>query len=85
MSQSSTNTSAYIAENFGANASYVEGLYARFQADPNSVDESWRDFFGTMLNGGNGTASQAAQQPASTPLAEARPSETPAKPGRQSD
>ena len=60
MSESSINTSAYIAENFGANASYVEGLYARFQADPNSVDESWREFFSDMQNGGNGSAAGTA-------------------------
>ena len=72
MSESSINTSAYIAENFGANASYVEGLYARFQADPNSVDESWREFFAEMVNGGNGSAAPT-QQPAPVSQAEARP------------
>ncbi|MDR3498516.1 MAG: 2-oxoglutarate dehydrogenase E1 component [Parvibaculum sp.] len=29
----------------GANAAYVEQLYARFQQDPNSVDAEWRTFF----------------------------------------
>ncbi|MBA2621839.1 MAG: multifunctional oxoglutarate decarboxylase/oxoglutarate dehydrogenase thiamine pyrophosphate-binding subunit/dihydrolipoyllysine-residue succinyltransferase subunit, partial [Acidobacteria bacterium] len=41
----------YIADNFGANASYVEGLLSRFQTDPNSVDQSWRVYFGDLLNG----------------------------------
>ncbi len=45
------NLSEYIAENFGANASYVEGLLSRFQSDPNLVDESWRAYFGDLLNG----------------------------------
>lgn len=46
-----TKTSEYIAENFGANSSYVEGLFARFQADPASVDETWQAFFREMLSG----------------------------------
>ena len=32
----------------GANASYVEGLHERFQKDPASVDQSWRDFFAAL-------------------------------------
>ena len=40
-----SDISAYLADNFGANATYVEGLLARFRADPRSVDESWRLFF----------------------------------------
>ena len=30
---------------FGANAPFIEELYARFQGDPNSVDRDWRTFF----------------------------------------
>lgn len=52
MSEQITNISEYIAENFGANASYVEGLLNRYQSDPNLVDESWRVFFSELLNGG---------------------------------
>jgi len=51
VSEQITNISEYIAENFGANASYVEGLLSRYKADPNSVDDSWRTFFSEMLNG----------------------------------
>ena len=51
MSKKSTNLSEFIAENFGANASYVEGLLSRFQSDPSLVDESWRAYFGDLLNG----------------------------------
>ncbi|MDF2118227.1 2-oxoglutarate dehydrogenase E1 component [Roseiarcaceae bacterium H3SJ34-1] len=29
----------------GANAAYIEDLYARFEKDPASVDAEWRDFF----------------------------------------
>ena len=71
MSDKITNLSEYITENFGANASYVEGLLARYNADPNTVDESWRSFFGDLLRGeipadlgGNGQAATTAVQPA---------------------
>src|SRR5512147_1934627 len=30
---------------YGANASFIEDMQARYQNDPNSVDESWRNFF----------------------------------------
>jgi 2-oxoglutarate dehydrogenase E1 component len=46
-----TNISEFLAENFGANATYVEGLLARFKSDPNLVDESWRNYFTELLNG----------------------------------
>ena len=29
----------------GANAAYIEQLYARYEDDPNSVDDQWRSFF----------------------------------------
>ena len=32
-------------ESFGANAWLVDEMYERYVADPNSVAESWRDFF----------------------------------------
>ncbi len=54
------NVSEYIAENFGANASYVEGLLARYTADRNSVDESWQEFFGEMMGAGRHSAAAAA-------------------------
>jgi len=61
VSEKVTNLSEYITENFGANASYVEGLLSRFQADPNSVDESWRTFFGDLLNGGQTQTVQSSE------------------------
>lgn len=66
------NISEYIAENFGANASYVEGLLARYKADANSVDDSWRTFFGELLNGGAAPAQETAVA-AAAPKAEAKP------------
>jgi 2-oxoglutarate dehydrogenase complex dehydrogenase (E1) component-like enzyme len=69
VSEKITNISAFIAENFGANASYVEGLLARFQSNPNSVDESWQKYFGEMLEG-NGSVGVATQAEVSKPQTE---------------
>ena len=33
---------------YGANASYIEDLYAKYQSNPNSVSNEWRDFFGSL-------------------------------------
>lgn len=44
-----TDLSELIAENFGANATYVEGLLSRFRSNPESVDESWRTYFTELL------------------------------------
>jgi 2-oxoglutarate dehydrogenase E1 component len=55
VSDKTKNISAFISEQFGANASYVEGLLVRYQADPGSVDESWQTYFGELLDGKNGT------------------------------
>ncbi|MEL6279702.1 MAG: 2-oxoglutarate dehydrogenase E1 component, partial [Pseudomonadota bacterium] len=32
----------------GANAAYVEQMYARYMDDPSSVEENWRTFFGSL-------------------------------------
>src|SRR5205807_1931487 len=50
--------SEVIAERFGANATYVEALLARFRSDPSLVDESWRTYFEELL--GNGQPATAA-------------------------
>ena len=80
MSDTITKLSEYITENFGANASYVEGLLSRFQADPQSVDESWQTFFGDLLSG-NGRA-PARSEPRSVasapPVAQPAPAVKPA-------
>src|SRR6266699_7282582 len=57
--KSEANLSEIIAENFGANATYVETLLARWHSDPSLVDESWRAYF-EELAGANG-------DPATTP------------------
>ena len=67
MSEKETNLTGLIAENFGANASYVEALLTRFRADRSSVDESWQEYFDELLNENNGTAvpaDSALAQPA---------------------
>src|SRR5262245_11093175 len=60
-----SNVSEFIAENFGANATYVESLLARWQSDPSLVEESWRSYFEELL-GPNGDGSTAATQAAPT-------------------
>ncbi|MGL4494179.1 MAG: 2-oxoglutarate dehydrogenase E1 component, partial [Beijerinckiaceae bacterium] len=32
----------------GTNAAYIEELYARYKADPSSVDDVWKEFFGEL-------------------------------------
>ena len=32
----------------GANSPYLESQYEQYLRDPNSVDESWRDYFGRL-------------------------------------
>ena len=48
-----TDLSEVIAENFGANATYVEGLLSRFRSNPELVDESWRAYFAELLGDGD--------------------------------
>ena len=63
-----------IAEEFGANATYVEGLLNRFRSNPELVDDSWRSYFSELLGDGaqstgNGrSASVAATETAPQPV-----------------
>src|SRR5438552_12029398 len=41
---------------FGPNAWLVDEMYERYRADPESVSESWQDFFADFEPGGNGEA-----------------------------
>ncbi len=65
MSEQVTNIDEFIEDNFGANASYVQGLYDRYKSDPNLVDESWREYFDGVVHGENGQT--ATRTTASTP------------------
>ena len=50
-------------ESFGANAWLVDEMYERYLDDPNSVAESWRDFFADYTRDGRPTAAaQAADE-----------------------
>ena len=51
MSDKITNISEFIAESFGSNATYVEGLLERYKQDPKLVDESWQEYFSQLLDG----------------------------------
>src|SRR5688500_18561953 len=51
---------------YGANAGYVEDLYARWAGSPDSVDPSWRAFFSTLRDKPE-EARRAPADPAWTP------------------
>ncbi|MHB8528465.1 MAG: 2-oxoglutarate dehydrogenase E1 component [Caulobacteraceae bacterium] len=51
---------------FGGNATFVEDLHARWAADPNSVDPSWRAFF-SRLDDRAEAVKEAARTPDWTP------------------
>src|SRR6185312_15972614 len=50
---------------YGGNAAFVEDLYAKWSADPNGVEPSWRAFFAS-LHDSAGDVTRAAAQPAWT-------------------
>jgi 2-oxoglutarate decarboxylase len=50
--QNKPDLSEMIAEEFGANATYVQGLLERFRSNPELVDDSWRSYFGELLADG---------------------------------
>ncbi|MFN2492063.1 MAG: multifunctional oxoglutarate decarboxylase/oxoglutarate dehydrogenase thiamine pyrophosphate-binding subunit/dihydrolipoyllysine-residue succinyltransferase subunit [Pyrinomonadaceae bacterium] len=53
--------SEQIADNFGANATYVEGLLSRFRTNPELVDESWRTYFVELLGEPTSSPTQPAK------------------------
>ena len=78
-----TDLSEMIAEEFGANAAYVQGLLDRFQSNPALVDDSWRSYFSELLGDGAGVSTQqsgngAAAAPATAPEPKPAPAKTPA-------
>ncbi|MEK9895849.1 MAG: hypothetical protein VW518_05410, partial [Burkholderiaceae bacterium] len=44
---SSSNNKIFETTSFltGTNTSYIEELYEKFAKDPNSIQESWKEFF----------------------------------------
>jgi 2-oxoglutarate dehydrogenase E1 component len=73
VSDKTSNISAFIEENFGANATYVEGLLARYRENPSSVDESWQEYFSQLLDGGRASAAPDETPSTSTPAAQSGP------------
>jgi len=67
-----TDLSQVIAEEFGANATYVQSLLERFRSNPELVDDSWRSYFNELISDGAGVSQQpgngtAAAAPAPEP------------------
>ena len=79
MSQQNTpDLSQVIAEEFGANATYVEGLLERFRSNPDLVDDSWRSYFTELVGGdGNGSKPVVATAAAPAPAREPKPAPAP--------
>ena len=48
---------------YGGNAAFVEDLYARWAADPSSVEPSWQAFFASLLDRA-ADVKRAAEKPA---------------------
>ena len=49
MSRQDANAAfAFTSFLYGGNASYVDDLYARYEADPNAVDADWQAFFHSL-------------------------------------
>jgi 2-oxoglutarate dehydrogenase E1 component len=44
---------------YGGNGAYIDDLYARYQADPESVDTEWRDFFRSLKDDASDAAKNA--------------------------
>ena len=61
MSKQTTNLLEFIQNAFGSNATYVEGLLARYKTDPKLVDDAWQVYFRELLNGGAPSVEPGAQ------------------------
>lgn len=48
---------------YGANASYIEDLYAQYQENPAALDETWRDFFGELKDDRDAVMKEARGAP----------------------
>src|SRR5688572_22848351 len=81
--QKITDVSEMIAEEFGANAEYVQGLLERFRTNPDLVDDSWRSYFSEILgdgasamppagNGGGAVVAGSAAEPRTAAATEPR-------------
>ena len=55
---------------YGGNAAYIEDLYARYEADPKSVDAEWQAFFGSLKDGADAAKSARGASWKKPPLIE---------------
>ena len=44
---------------YGGNAGFIEDLYAKYQENPDAVDQDWRDFFANLKDDKDDVISQA--------------------------
>jgi 2-oxoglutarate decarboxylase len=73
-------------ESFGANAWLVDEMYERYLDDPNSVAESWRDFFADYTrDGGDRSGGRGVAQATEERRPEAEAPEPLAKPAAESE
>ncbi len=71
---------------FGANAPFIEELYARYQGDPNAVDRDWRTFFEALAEEKADVLAEtrgASWAPNSTRVIGAADAETPRTPANR--
>ncbi|HKD11400.1 MAG TPA: multifunctional oxoglutarate decarboxylase/oxoglutarate dehydrogenase thiamine pyrophosphate-binding subunit/dihydrolipoyllysine-residue succinyltransferase subunit [Thermoanaerobaculia bacterium] len=75
MSRTETDLTEDLIAEFGENATYVADLLARFRANPEAVDEEWREFFRERLGeppvAESGRREAAGEAPSSTARARA--------------
>jgi 2-oxoglutarate dehydrogenase E1 component len=57
--QNANATFALTSFLYGGNGAYIDDLYARYEADPGSVDAEWREFFRSMKDDPREVARQA--------------------------
>jgi 2-oxoglutarate dehydrogenase E1 component len=60
--QKTADLSEAIAEHFGANATYVEGLLSRYRSNPSLVDEAWRTYFTELLDNDGAAAAASTSE-----------------------
>ncbi|HLM23802.1 MAG TPA: multifunctional oxoglutarate decarboxylase/oxoglutarate dehydrogenase thiamine pyrophosphate-binding subunit/dihydrolipoyllysine-residue succinyltransferase subunit, partial [Pyrinomonadaceae bacterium] len=73
-----TDLSQVIAEEFGANATYVESILERFRSNPELVDDSWRSYFNELISDGAGVSQQSGNGAAVAPAPEPKAAPAPA-------
>ncbi|HZF39095.1 MAG TPA: 2-oxo acid dehydrogenase subunit E2, partial [Blastocatellia bacterium] len=62
-----------IADDFGANATYVEDLLRQFQHNPKSVDEEWGEYFDSLLGGDGSVKVESRRGPLTEQATTAQP------------